>query len=194
MKEINFNQVADENRQICDEDVLLMQEVAKGSEHAFRMIVEKWKNPLVNFFYRHIGNLATSEDLAQNTFINLYKVRDSYQPSAKFSSYIFKIARNLLINEYRRAFRKPAGVELNEELDGGSATNSDLELSELEEVFEQAISTLPENQKTAILLLKQQDLSYEEIAEAMDASVGAVKTWIFRAREVIKSEFERILK
>ncbi|MBO6102735.1 MAG: hypothetical protein J6P03_05720, partial [Opitutales bacterium] len=87
----------------ADEDSLLMLQAAKGSEQSFRILVEKWKNPLMNFFYRSIGNAATAEDLTQSAFINLYRAGSSYSASAKFSSYLFKIARNLLINEYRRS-------------------------------------------------------------------------------------------
>ena len=72
----------------CDEDSILMLEVAGGSDHAFRMLVEKWKNALINFFYRSTANASTSEDLAQQTFINLYRARESYKAKAKFSTYL----------------------------------------------------------------------------------------------------------
>lgn len=174
-----------------DEDSLLMLEVSGGSDHAFRMLVEKWKNPLVNFFYRCVSNSATSEDLAQQTFINLYKARGYYEVKAKFSTYLFKIARNVLINDYRKSMRTPISCELNDELDAPATPDSSLEINELEELFARAVSVLPENQKTAILLYKQQQLSYDEIAEAMGASVGAVKTWIHRARQSLREALER---
>ena len=187
-----FSEVPPQN--ICDEDSILMLEVARGGEHAFRMLVEKWKNALINFFYRSTANASTSEDLAQQTFINLYRARESYQAKAKFSTYLFSIARNILINEYRNNSRRIQSVELNPETDSPSAPNDDLETAELEEIFEKTIAELPENQRTAILLLKQQELSYEEIADAMDASVGAVKTWIFRARTTLRAALqERII-
>ncbi|MBO7521322.1 MAG: sigma-70 family RNA polymerase sigma factor [Opitutales bacterium] len=179
---------------VCDEDSILMLETAKGGDHAFRMLVEKWKNALVNFFYRSTANASTSEDLAQQTFINLYRARESYKAKAKFSTYLFSIARHILINEYRSSSRRIQSVELNPETDSPSAPNYDLETAELEEIFEKTIALMPENQRTAILLLKQQELSYEEIADAMDASVGAVKTWIFRARTTLRAALqERII-
>ncbi len=170
-----------------DGDSMLMLEAAQGSEHAFRMIVEKWKNPLVNFFYRSTRNLATSEDLAQQAFINLYRARNSYEARAKLSTYLFQIARNVLINECRQSARRPQGVEINPELDAPASPDSGLEIAEIEEIFSRAVASLPENQRTAILLLKQQELSYEEIASAMDATVGAVKTWIHRARASLRA-------
>lgn len=171
---------------LSDEDSLLMLEVASGSDHAMRMLVEKWKNPLVNFFYRNVRNLATSEDLAQQTFINLYKARENYSAKAKFSTYLFSIARNVFINDYRRNARRPQGVELLPETDPGVDGRGDMELGELEEIFELVLQSLPETQRTAILLLKQQELSYDEIAAVMEANVGAVKTWIHRARQTLK--------
>lgn len=174
-----------------DEDSLLMLEVAGGSDHAFRMLVEKWKNPLINFFYRSISNAANAEDLAQQTFINLYKARNYYEVKAKFSTYLFKIARNVLINDYRKSMRNPAVCELNDEIDSPADPDRHLEISEIEEIFMRATEALPENQRTAILLYKQQQLTYEEIAETMKSSVGAVKTWIHRARQSLKEALER---
>lgn len=174
-----------EQKSICDEDAMLMQDVANGNDHAFRMLVEKWKNALINFFYRSTSNAATSEDLAQLTFINIYRARENYRARAKFSTYLFQIARNVLINEYRQSARRPQSVEL--ETDFTDDKNSDMETAELEEIFELAIAEMPENQRTAILLLKQQGFTYDEIAKTMDASVGAVKTWIFRARATLRN-------
>ncbi len=174
-----------------DEDSLLMLEVSRGSDHAFRMLVEKWKNPLINFFYRSVSNAASAEDLAQQTFINLYKARNYYEVRAKFSTYLFKIARNVLINDYRKSMRAPAMCELNDRIDSPADPDRRLEINEIEEVFMRATEALPENQRTAILLYKQQQLSYEEIAQTMNSSVGAVKTWIHRARQSLKEALER---
>ena len=176
-----------------DDDALLMLEVAAGSDHAMRILVQKWKNPLVNFFYRSVRNTATSEDLAQQTFINLYKARATYCAKAKFSTYLFSIARNLFINECRRNSRRPQGVELVPETDPGSSDSDISQMKELEEIFEIVLERLPENQRTAILLLKQQELTYEEIAQIMDSNVSSVKTWIHRARQTLKDALESML-
>ena len=99
---------------------------------------------------------------------------------------LFHIARNVLINEYRKRQRRPFDpvdpVEITSSVEG----RTELTTNELEEVFYYTLEKLPENQRTAILLFKQQDMSYEEIAEAMNATIPAVKTWIFRARSVLK--------
>lgn len=173
-----------------EEDVLLMIKVAEGSEHALRMLIEKWKNPLVNYFYRSTGDLHESEDLAQQTFINLYRARQSYEPLAKFSTYLFRIARNVFINERRKRACRPSGAMNPSEMEAPFDGRSELARSELEEVFYDALRRMPENQRTAILLLKQQELSYDEIAKIMDAKVAAVKTWIFRARQILRETLE----
>lgn len=170
----------------ADTDALLMTQVAQGAEHALRMLVEKWKNPLANYFYRSVRNAHTAEDLTQQTFINLYKARAHYTPSAKFSTYIFHIARRVLIGEFRKSTCRPSQPTDPDDINAPAENSGEREAAELEEIFYTTLQTLPENQRTAILLYKQQELSYEEIAEAMEASVSAVKTWIFRARTALR--------
>lgn len=170
----------------ADTDALLMTQVAQGAEHALRMLVEKWKNPLANYFYRSVRNAHTAEDLTQQTFINLYKARAHYTPSAKFSTYIFHIARHVLIGEFRKSACRPSQPTDPADINAPAENSGARETAELEEIFYTTLQTLPENQRTAILLYKQQELSYEEIAETMEASVSAVKTWIFRARTALR--------
>ncbi|MGE9293544.1 MAG: RNA polymerase sigma factor [Puniceicoccales bacterium] len=178
------------NEHCEDPDAALMLEAAGGSEQALRMLVEKWQTPLINFFYRSLGSVEQSEDLAQMVFIRVYQAAAKYEPKAKFSTYLFHIARRLLINEYRRQSRKPLEAVDPAELGAETPGRDKLALMEIEEAFEKALETLPENQRTAILLLKQQELSYEEIAQAMDASETAVKSWIHRARQKLKIELK----
>jgi len=169
-----------------DRDALLMQEVAGGSEHALRMLIEKWKNPLMNYFFRSVSDSHTAEDLAQLTFVNLYRARASYEPRAKFSTYLFHIARHVLINEHRKKVRRPSDATDPSVMECPVYGRTELDFAELEEIFYAALEGLPDNQRTAILLLKQQELSYDEIAEIMNAKVAAVKTWLFRARQTLR--------
>ncbi len=178
---------------IIDIDAALMERVREGDESAFAEIIERWKNPLINFFYRSIGSYEQAEDLAQVTFIRLYRSADRYQQRAKFSTYLFHIARRLLINEYRRRQRKPVETVDPLELRAFETPDSERAVAEIEEAFNAAIQKLPEKHASALLLLKQQGLSYEEIGEVLDASTGAVKTWIFRAREQLKVELKHLL-
>ncbi|GHB96843.1 RNA polymerase sigma factor [Cerasicoccus arenae] len=171
-----------------DVDAERMLRVGQGDQQALREIIEHWQGPMINFFYRSLRSVEASEDLAQMVFIRIYRAAERYQPTAKFSTYLFHIARRVLINEFRRQSRKPLDSMDPADLQASTPGRDKLQLMELEEAFAQALETLPENQRTAILLLKQQQLSYEEIALTMEASEAAVKSWIHRARQKLKDE------
>lgn len=173
-----------------DGDTARMCRVAEGDETALRELVRTWQTPLINFFYRSLGSRAEAEDLAQVVFIKLHRASPKYRPEAKFSTYLFHIARRVLLNELRRMRRKPAdATDPSDFFDKpGGDVRKDLNLVEIEEMFQRVLQKMPENHRTAILLLKQQELSYEEIAQAMHTSASVVKTWIFRAREQLREE------
>jgi len=178
-----------------EEDLRLMKLIGEGDENALRMLVHKWQGPIINYFFRSLHSVQTSEDLAQIVFIRIYRNAATYRPQARFSTYIFHIARNILINEFRRMHRKPA--ELYDPTDFTPEISSEdtvtRNCAEIEEAFAKAIADLPENQRTALLLLKQQEISYEEIATIMDATVPLVKTWIFRARQHLRESLKEFL-
>jgi RNA polymerase sigma-70 factor (ECF subfamily) len=174
----------------ADPDAALMQAVGRGDEAALRQLIERWQQPLIQYFYRSTRSLQTAEDFAQMLFVKLYRAAPRYEPKARFSTYLFAIARRILINEYRKRERRPVDYADPAELTASTSGRAPLELMEIEEAFEQALAGLPENQRTALLLWKQEQLSYLEIAEAMAASETAVKTWIFRARKALKAELK----
>ena len=174
-------------------DEALMLSVGKGDEKALRTLIDRWKNPLINFFYRSLQSVEEAEDLTQMVYLRIYRSAPKYQPTAKFSTYLFHIARRLLINEYRRRQRKPLQSVDPAELRASTPGRDQLELLEIEEAFNSALQSLPENQRLAILLLKQQELSYREISQIMEATESAVKTWIFRARQHLRKELRNLL-
>lgn len=173
-----------------DESASLMLQLKQGHERAFDDLVERWQTPLLNYFFRSLHSREQAEDLTQMVFIRLYRSVKTYEPRAKFSTFLFQIARRLLINELRRAQRKPLEAWDPEEMQNMSSTSSNRQMAELEDAFALALQKLPENQRSAILLLKQQELSYLEIAEVLGASESAVKTWIYRARQFLKQELK----
>lgn len=177
----------------ADPDAELLIAAGQGDEAAFTGLIERWKHPVINFFYRSVGSYETAEDLSQIVFVRLYRAAPAYQPTAKFSTFLFHIARRLLINEFRRQSRKPADPTDPAEMQASTCGREPLELIEIEEAFQLALGGLPENQRTAILLFKQQELSYLQIAELMGASESAVKTWIFRARQHLKDVLRDLL-
>ncbi len=177
----------------ADPSAELMLELQAGNEKAFDQLVERWQSPLINFFYRSLPSYEQAEDLTQVVFVRLYRAAPKYKPTAKFSTYLFHIARRLLINEIRRSQRKPLDPWDPADLQAVTSGRDDQNLSEIEEAFTQALTKLPENHRTAILLLQQQELSYMEIARVMEATESAVKTWIFRARQFLKQELKDLV-
>lgn len=182
-----------EARAAVDEDAPLMLAVGRGDEAALVALIERWQRPLINFFYRSLHNYSESEDLAQVTFIRLHRAAVRYEPTAKFSTYLFQIARRLLINEYRRRSRKPLEVVDPADLHAVQPGGDERRRGEIEEAFAYALEGLPENHRSAILLYQQQGLSYQEIAVSMDATESAVKTWIFRARTQLRAQLKDLL-
>lgn len=178
---------------VPDDDALLLVAVGRGEDHALRVLVEKWKTPLVNFIWRSVGDLATAEDLAQTVFIKLWRNAPRYRPEAKFATYLFTLARTVIIDEYRRRGRRPVDATDPAEMLAVHSDETGRRITELEEAFGVALDTLPENQRTALLLWKQQELSYDDIARTMGASVTAVKTWIFRGRQRLRESLAAFL-
>jgi len=189
-----------------DPDAALMLRVKRGDRAAFVALVEKYKQPLHNFIHRTLRDEAEAEDLAQNVFLQVYKSRDRYERTAKFSTWLFTIARNLCLNEIRRRSRHPAEAleETHSENEDQPqrqyedrkvllATDNVLH-SELAGKIEEALAELPENQRTAILLCRQDELSYEEIAEVLDCSLSATKSLIHRGRETLKEKLKPYLR
>ena len=175
---------------IEDIDSACLRALSDGDRAAFAKIVDRWQTRLINFFYRSTGNRADAEDLAQETFIELNRAAARYQAQGTFSAFIFTLARRQLIDGYRKKNRRPLEYVDPSEYFMQSQAEASNQTREIEEAFHCALITLPENQRNAILLLQQQGLSYGEIAQALDASVSAIKTWIHRARTHLRQELK----
>lgn len=189
-----------------DPDAALMLRVKEGDCDAFEMLVEKYKQPLMNFVYRTLPDATEAEDLAQHVFLQVFKSAARYEVSAKFSTWLFTIARNLCLNEIRRRSRHPADsldetASEDDEQPRRQAVDvktfappESLLQSELEDKIEEAVAALPENQRTAILLCRGDEHSYEEIAEILGVSVSATKSLIHRGRETLKELLKPYLR
>lgn len=189
-----------------DPDAELMLRVKRGDAAAFEQLVEKYKQPVVNLLNRTVRDATEAEDLAQNVFVQVYKSADRYRVEAKFSTWLFTIARNLALNEIRRRSRHPA-ESLDASLDpqdeaparqfedrrNVSAPDQLLQ-DELTTKVESALAELPENQRTAILLYKEKDMSYDQISEILGCSLSATKSLIHRGRETLKQKLKPYLK
>ena len=189
-----------------DPDSQLMLHVKHGDMDAFESLVEKFKQPVMGLVYRTLHDADEAEDIAQTVFIQVYKSRDRYQPSARFSTWLFTIARNFCLNEIRRRVRHPADA-LDQPLNDSDDTvgtlipdasvrdAGDQSLSgELTQKVDEAVRDLPELQRTALLLCREEDVSYEEIAEVLGTSLSATKSLIHRARETLKARLKPYLE
>jgi RNA polymerase sigma-70 factor (ECF subfamily) len=189
-----------------DPDADLMLRVKKGDATAFEELVDKYKQPVLNLVYRTLRDTSEAEDLAQNVFIQVFKSADRYRVEAKFTTWLFTIARNLCLNEIRRRSRHPAeslDAAQTPDDEGSSRQFEDrrntsapdlLLRDELTNKVEEALASLPENQRTAILLFKEKDMSYEEISKILECSLSATKSLIHRGRETLKLKLKPYLK
>src|SRR6266853_475682 len=189
-----------------DPDAALMLRVKQGDWVAFTELVEKYKQPVMNLVYRMLHDATEAEDLAQVVFLQVHKSAHRYEVSSKFSTWMFTIARNLCLNEIRRRSRHPA-----DSLDVPHPDREDQPLQqyadrktfsppesllhgELEQKIEEAMAELPENQRTAILLCRGEELSYEDIASVLGCSLSATKSLIHRGRETLKQKLKPYLR
>lgn len=177
-----------------DEDIARYTRVGKGDETALQQLFDKWKLPLLSFFYRSLGSHADAEDLTLEVFTRLHRAAADYRPMAKFSTYLFHIAQNLARNEHRRRRRKPAQpapAELFDRMES-SGEGTAGRLSELEEVFQRAMERLPERLRTALLLVVQQQMEYPEAAATLGITENALRVLVHRARQHLKTEMEAL--
>jgi len=182
-------------------DSELMLRLADGDDLALNHLMDRWERRLTSFLLRMTGEHDTAVDLAQETFVRLYKARSRYSPSAKFSTYIFSIAANLARNHFRWKSRHPTVSLDAENSDGiplvGEARDTThtpaaaMEMSEkYREVFT-ALQSLPHDLKEALSLFVYDELSYTEIAKLAGCSVKAVETRIYRARHLLKETLQK---
>jgi len=184
-------------------DVQLMLDVKAGDEQSFALLLHRYRTPLVNFLYRMVRNREQAEDLAQEVFIRVYRARADYVPSAKFTTWLFRIATNLALNSVRdtRHQRMEVSLDAPVTVDSEEGDERPLDVAEknpnIEEhlvqqaqrdMIRHAIDKLPEKQRAAVLLHKYQDLDYGEISKILSCSQSALKSLLFRAYETLRVE------
>jgi RNA polymerase sigma-70 factor (ECF subfamily) len=171
-------------------DVTLMGQIAAGDERAFRELVERHQSAVVGTVARMLNDPAEAEDIAQQVFLRVWKHAKRWRPEAKFTTYLFTIARNLVYNESRRRSRRKEVSADEREADSGFQMVADsrhepreeaLKL-EMHQEIDRAIASLPEAQRSAVILYSYESLPYEEIARVLGTSVSSVKSLLFRAR------------
>ena len=194
------------NQYLTDPDVQLMLRVSAGDNAAFEELVLRYQDRLVGFFFHLVHDRAAAEDLAQECFLRVYRSRERYEATARFSTWLFRIAHNLASNQKRGSVRRreiPLAsssdaheFQVNEQnLAEKSALmpTRQLDSNEMRDVVRMAIEELSERHRTAVVLHKFEEMSYEEIGEVMGLGVVAVKSLLSRARGKLKETLERFL-
>ncbi len=174
-------------------DEELMERCREGDMSAFELIVLRYKDAIFNLIYHFLADYHRSQDISQETFLRVLRNVDRYKPRNNFKTWLYRIAVNQCKNELRDRSRRKT-LSLNDPdmdvesliLDRYVSPDEVYERKEIRELVKNAVGELPEDQRMAIILREYQDLSYEEIAVALNCSLGAVKSKIHRARQNIK--------
>ena len=183
-------------------DVALMLQAGKGEHDAFQELVERHQHAVIGTVAKMLGGSSEAEDIAQQVFVRLWKSAPRYTPTAKFTTYLFTIARNLVFNEMRKRQRRKTHSLEEQEDDWHqqisepeeSQPDSQLLQGELKAAVDEAIAALPEKQRLAVVLRRYEQMPYEEIAEVLELSVSAVKSQLFRARTTLRESLERFME
>ena len=186
-------------------DAQIMLRVKDGDDSAFEYLVQKYRRPMLSFMYRMARNSAVAEDLAQEVFLRVYRSREKYEASAKFTTWLYRIASNLAVNHARDTrHQRPENTVSLDEPDQESGLTMDLPDNSLtaEEsivrrerlaAIRQRVEALPERQKMALIMHKYQQMDYRQIAEVLKLSESAIKSLLFRAYETLRVQLKEFV-
>ena len=179
-----------------DYDAELMIRVKEGDGVSFGVLLEKHRASVIHFLYRMVQDQAVAEELAQEVFLRVYRSRETYEPTAKFTTWLFRIATHLALNSLRDGKNRRNEARLDEETPEGpvrevsdwrpSVEQVMVRQARLEEV-RQAVACLPEKQRAAVLMHKYEEMEYTQIAKVLNCSESAVKSLLFRAYETLRA-------
>jgi RNA polymerase sigma-70 factor (ECF subfamily) len=188
---------------VSDADVMLR--VKTGDDSAFTYLVEKYRRPMVSFMYRMCHNPAAAEELAQEVFLRVYRSRGGYEPSAKFSTWLYRIATNLAVNHARdtRHERPEKTVRLDEPdqetgatpdlADGALTAEEQMLRRERLAAIRRKVEALPERQRLAVIMHKYQQMGYRQIADVLKLSESGTKSLLFRAYETLREQLKEFV-
>jgi len=184
---------------VMDADVDLMLKFQAGDVSAFEQLMCKHQKSVINTIYRFIGNRVEAEELAQEVFLKVYNSAQKYEPKAKFSTWLYKIATNLCLNELRKKRFETVslddlGEETNDLIDARHIPPDITLKNERVALIKKAVESLPEKQRMALILREYNDLSYKEIAEVMRCSVASVQSRLQRAKSTLKEKLAPYFK
>lgn len=186
-------------------DAQVMLRVKAGDDSAFEYLVQKYRRPMLSFMYRMAHNSAVAEDLAQEVFLRVYRSREKYEASAKFTTWLYRIASNLAVNHARDTrHERPENTVSLDEPDRESGLTMDLPDNSLSAegaivrrerlaAIRQRVEALPERQKMALIMHKYQQMDYRQIAEVLKLSESAIKSLLFRAYETLRVQLKEFV-
>lgn len=182
-------------KEALDPDSVLMWNAGRGDPRSFELLIERHRSPVINHLYRLVRSRTIAEELAQEVFLRVYRSRQTYRPEAKFSTWLFRITTNLALN-WRRDTRREAGnVRLDEDSpsfrridppDPLPRADERLVLNYRARQIRAAIETLPPKQQAAVFMHKYQGMDYAQIARALDCTIPALKSMLFRAYQTLR--------
>lgn len=184
-----------------ERDAQLMLRVREGDEGSFALLLNQHRRPVVHFLFRMVQNQAVSEELAQEVFLRVYRSRASYEPTAKFTTWLFRIATHVALNHIRDGKHERGQESLEEEVIEGvgrqipdrrpTIEHAMLADARLEEV-RKAIDALPAKQRAAVVMHKYHELGYDQISKALGISESALKSVLFRAYENLRTRLAHL--
>ena len=178
-----------------------MARIAKGDDDAFEILVNRHQTSVLNLIYRFIGDRTQAKDLAQEVFLRVWQAAKSYKPKAKFTTWIYRITANLCLNELKSSRRKKwlhftvlmriMRIPVGGDFPDSSPSPEDLLLAkERSRQISDALQSLPDNQRMALILKRYDDLSYQEIAQILGCSVSAVESLLVRAKRTLQEKLK----
>jgi RNA polymerase sigma-70 factor (ECF subfamily) len=194
---------ADSSPDAAAQDLAWMARIKHGDTEALRDLIEAHQHRVIGTVAKMLGDDSDAEDIAQQVFIRVWKSATRYEPTAKFTTWLFKITRNLVFNELRRRKRHPAqsldaALEDERPMQAPDLTtkapDESLLNDEMQAAIQKAIEELPEIQRMAVILRRYDDIPYEDIGEILGLSVPAVKSVLFRARTELREKLKRYLE
>jgi len=189
----------------CSDESLMLRH-CRGDEKAFEELVRRHQRPVFNYIHRMVQNRHVAEELTQEVFLALVRNVTRYEPTAKFTTYLYTIASNIVSKEWTRQKRRPilfslaqwwrsdgedsSEDEIADQRDTRVNVRRDSERNEISAAVNEALQHVPEHQRQAFILRRFHDLSYEEIAEILDVPVGTVKSRVVRAERALRPYLE----
>ena len=189
-------------QQTRDRDAELMLRVRDGDQRSFELLLEKYRGPMIHFLHRMVQNDAVAEELTQEVFLRVYKSRGNYEPSAKFTTWLFRIATHQALNWIRDGRNEKSHTSLDKETTEGARRQvpDQRRTVEQELLYEaklgevrQAIRSLPGKQRAAVMMHKYEEMEYSQIANVLECSESAVKSLLFRAYETLRARLAHMV-